>query len=125
MGSADAWGYFVGPDICVDGWDCGTDGLHINRKGGSRSGQIFYRDGGIGGGEKQEGGWVTVPGGTNLQRGDIWGDGGEYRPGTFNVGLGDGWECYGYDRYGKWETAGSVMDITDMASGRRLGVLWI
>jgi hypothetical protein len=40
VGSADAWGYFVGPDICVDGWDCGTDDLHINRKGGSRSGQF-------------------------------------------------------------------------------------
>ena len=33
--------------------------------------------------------------------------------------MGEGWECYGYDRYCEWETAGSVMDMTGMASGKQ------
>ena len=40
-----------------------------------------------------------MPGSRDFQQGDIWGNGDEDNPGTFDVGLEDGWEWYWDDRY--------------------------
>jgi hypothetical protein len=43
---------FVDPNILVDDWDFGRDGLHINQIGAKNLGQLYSRVCGIGGGRR-------------------------------------------------------------------------
>jgi len=45
---------FVDPNNWVDDWDCGRDGLHINRRGARHLGQLYSRVCGIGGGRQKK-----------------------------------------------------------------------
>ena len=53
VSSSDARGYFVDPNSWVDDWNFGRGGLHINRRGARRLGELYSRVCGMGGGTEE------------------------------------------------------------------------
>ncbi len=44
---------FVDPNSCLEDWDFAKDGLHVNRRGARRLGQLYCRVSGLGGRRKK------------------------------------------------------------------------